>query len=60
MKLDIFTLFPEAFDWFQAQRSVHNALREGNELRLFNYRDTTPLAPARSTTRPTAAAPGWC
>ena len=43
MKLDIFTLFPEAFDWFQSQRSVQNALAEGNELRLVNYRDSTPL-----------------
>ncbi len=43
MKLDIFTLFPEAFDWFRGQRSVTNAIAEGNELRLFNYRDTTPL-----------------
>jgi tRNA (guanine37-N1)-methyltransferase len=43
MKLDIFSLFPEAFDWFQGQRSVQNALAQGNELRLFNYRDTTPL-----------------
>ncbi|HWO15456.1 MAG TPA: tRNA (guanosine(37)-N1)-methyltransferase TrmD [Solirubrobacterales bacterium] len=43
MKLDIFTLFPEAFDWFQSQRSVQNALTEGNELHFFNYRDTTPL-----------------
>ncbi|HEV7563207.1 MAG TPA: tRNA (guanosine(37)-N1)-methyltransferase TrmD [Solirubrobacterales bacterium] len=43
MKLDIFTLFPEAFSWFQAQRSVTNAVAEGNELRFFNYRDTTPL-----------------
>lgn len=43
MRLDIFSLFPEAFDWFQSQRSVQNALGEGNELRLFNYRDTTPL-----------------
>jgi tRNA (guanine37-N1)-methyltransferase len=43
LKLDIFTLFPEAFDWFQSQRSVRNAIEEGNELRLFNYRDTTPL-----------------
>ena len=43
MKLDIFTLFPEAFDWFQSQRSVQNAVAEGNELRFFNYRDTTPL-----------------
>jgi tRNA (guanine37-N1)-methyltransferase len=44
LKLDIFTLFPEAFDWFQSQRSVQNALGEGNELRLINYRDTTPLS----------------
>lgn len=43
MRLDIFTLFPEAFDWFQGQRSVQNALREGNELRLIDYRTTTPL-----------------
>lgn len=43
MKLDIFTLFPEAFDWFRSQRSVQNALSQGSELRLFNYRDTTPL-----------------
>jgi tRNA (guanine37-N1)-methyltransferase len=43
MRLDIFTLFPEAFDWFQSQRSVQNSLSQGNELRFFNYRDTTPL-----------------
>jgi tRNA (guanine37-N1)-methyltransferase len=43
LKLDIFTLFPEAFDWFRTQRSVQNALAQGNELALFNYRDTTPL-----------------
>jgi tRNA (guanine37-N1)-methyltransferase len=44
LKLDVFTLFPEAFDWFQSQRSVQNALREGHELRFFNYRDSTPLS----------------
>lgn len=43
MKLDIFTLFPEAFDWFRTQRSVENAVREGNDLRLIDYRATTPL-----------------
>jgi tRNA (guanine37-N1)-methyltransferase len=43
MRLDIFTLFPEAFEWFSAQRHVQNALRAGSELRLLNYRDTTPL-----------------
>ncbi len=43
MKLDIFTLFPEAFDWFRSQRSVQNALGKGSVLRTFDYRDTTPL-----------------
>jgi tRNA (guanine37-N1)-methyltransferase len=43
LKLDIFSLFPEAFEWFRSQRSVQNALAQGNELRLFDYRDTTPL-----------------
>lgn len=43
LRLDVFTLFPEAFEWFAGQRSVQNALGKGNELKLFNYRDTTPL-----------------
>jgi tRNA (guanine37-N1)-methyltransferase len=44
LRLDIFTLFPEAFDWFRGQRHVANVLDAGSELRLLNYRDTTPLA----------------
>ena len=43
MKIDVFTLFPDWFDWFLAQRHVRNAVDGGNELRLFNYRDSTPL-----------------
>jgi tRNA (guanine37-N1)-methyltransferase len=43
LTIDIFTLFPEWFGWFLSQRHVRNALRESFELRLFNYRDTTPL-----------------
>ncbi|MGI9557795.1 MAG: tRNA (guanosine(37)-N1)-methyltransferase TrmD [Solirubrobacterales bacterium] len=43
MRLDIFTLFPEAFDWFLGQRHVTNALRQGSEVQLRNYRDTSPL-----------------
>ena len=43
MQIDIFTLFPEWFGWFESQRHVRNALRLGHDLRLFNYRDTTPL-----------------
>jgi tRNA (guanine37-N1)-methyltransferase len=44
MVIDVFTLFPEWFGWFAGQRHVRNALRHGHDLRLFNYRDTTPLA----------------
>ena len=43
MKLDVFTLFPEGSTGSTAQRHVQNALAYGSELRLFNYRDTTPL-----------------
>jgi tRNA (guanine37-N1)-methyltransferase len=43
VRLDIFTLFPEWFDWFLGQRHVRNAIGHGSELRFFNYRDTTPL-----------------
>ena len=43
MKLDVFTLFPEHFEWFVRQRHVSNALAQGNEISFRNYRDTTPL-----------------
>ena len=43
MRLDVFTLFPEWFEWFLGQRHVRNAVALGNEVRLLNYRDTTPL-----------------
>jgi tRNA (guanine37-N1)-methyltransferase len=44
MRIDVFTLFPEWFRWFAEQRHVRNAVEHGSELRLFNYRDTTPLS----------------
>src|SRR5438270_2324150 len=43
MEIDVFTLFPEAFAWFQGQRHVTNALRLGHQLGYVNYRDHTPL-----------------
>jgi tRNA (guanine37-N1)-methyltransferase len=42
--IDIFTLFPEHFEWFVRQRHVSNALSAGSEIRFRNYRDTTPLS----------------
>jgi tRNA (guanine37-N1)-methyltransferase len=44
VRIDVFTLFPEHFDWFLRQRHVANALAEGSEVRFRNYRDTTPLS----------------
>ena len=43
MRLDVFTLFPEWFEWFLGQRHLRNAFSSGTEVRFFNYRDTTPL-----------------
>ena len=43
MRIDVFTLFPEFFDWFAGQRHVRNAVAAGSELSLVNFRDTTPL-----------------
>jgi tRNA (guanine37-N1)-methyltransferase len=44
MEIDVFTLFPEAFDWFRSQRHVENALALGHRLDCVSYRDTTPLS----------------
>src|ERR1700704_4412609 len=44
MEIDIFTLFPEAFAWFESQRPVRNAIGVGLELAYVNYRDHTPLS----------------
>ena len=43
MEIDVFTLFPEAFGWFERQRHVANALARGHTLSYVNYRDHTPL-----------------
>jgi tRNA (guanine37-N1)-methyltransferase len=41
--IDVFTLFPEWFEWFTSQRHVGNALAAGSRLRCVNFRDHTPL-----------------
>jgi tRNA (guanine37-N1)-methyltransferase len=43
MEIDIFTLFPDAFGWFERQRHVENALARKHRLSYINYRDHTPL-----------------
>jgi tRNA (guanine37-N1)-methyltransferase len=43
MRIDVFTLVPHAFAWLTEQRPLATVLGGELELRLFNYRDTTPL-----------------
>jgi tRNA (guanine37-N1)-methyltransferase len=43
VKIDVFTLFPDWFEWFTRQRHVRNALELGHELEFVDLRATTPL-----------------
>ena len=43
LQLDVFTLLPHAFAWLTEQRPVATVLGDELDLRLFSYRDTTPL-----------------
>jgi tRNA (guanine37-N1)-methyltransferase len=43
VQLDVFTLIPHAFAWQTEQRPLAAVLGRELELRLFSYRDTTPL-----------------
>jgi tRNA (guanine37-N1)-methyltransferase len=43
MRIDVFTLVPHAFAWLTEQRPIAGVLGGELELRLFNFRDTTPL-----------------
>ncbi len=43
MRLDVFTQVPHAFAWMTEQRPLAAVLGTELDLRLFNYRDTTPL-----------------
>ena len=43
MQLDVFTPIPHAFAWLTEQRPVATVLGGELDLRLFGYRDTTPL-----------------
>src|SRR3954471_4958039 len=43
MRIDVFTLVPHAFAWLTEQRPIAGILGTVLELRLHNYRDSTPL-----------------
>src|SRR5689334_12579250 len=52
MRIDVFTLVPHAYAWLTEQRPVAAVLGTELELRLFNYRDTTPLRAAQVDDEP--------
>ena len=43
MQLDVFTLLPHAFSWLTEHRPLASVLGSELELRLWSYRDFTPL-----------------
>ena len=59
MRIDVFTLFPEWFDWLRASRPLANAARTGEaELRCFSPRATTPLGQGQVDDSPYGGGPG--
>jgi tRNA (guanine37-N1)-methyltransferase len=43
VRADVFTLFPQWFEWFRSQRHVENALAQGHAVEAVDLRATTPL-----------------
>jgi tRNA (guanine37-N1)-methyltransferase len=58
LQLDVFTLVPHAFGWLTEQRPVASVLGRGLDLRLFSYRDTTPLRAGQIDDEPYGGGPG--
>jgi tRNA (guanine37-N1)-methyltransferase len=58
MRLDVFTLVPAAFDWIRERRPIAAVLGSELELRIFNYRDSTPLGAGQVDDEPYGGGPG--
>ncbi len=58
MRLDVFTLVPAAFDWIRERRPLAAVLGKELELRVFNYRDSTPLTAGQVDDDPYGGGPG--
>jgi len=58
VRLDVFTLVPAAFEWVRERRPVAAVLGNELELRVFNYRDTTPLGAGQVDDDPYGGGPG--
>ena len=58
MRLDVFTLVPTAFDWMRERRPLAAILGSELELRVFNYRESTPLSAGQVDDDPYGGGPG--
>lgn len=58
MRLDVFTLVPAAFDWIRERRPIAAVLGTELDLRVFNYRDSTPLSAGQVDDDPYGGGPG--
>jgi tRNA (guanine37-N1)-methyltransferase len=58
VRLDVFTLIPGAFAWLYERRPVAAVLGTELDLRVLNYRDTTPLSAGQVDDEPYGGGPG--
>jgi tRNA (guanine37-N1)-methyltransferase len=58
VRIDVFTLIPEAFAWVPGRRPVAAVLGSELDLRIFNYRDTTLLTAGQVDDEPYGGGPG--
>jgi tRNA (guanine37-N1)-methyltransferase len=58
VRLDVFTLVPDAFAWIRERRPVAAVLGNELELRVLSYRETTPLTAGQVDDEPYGGGPG--
>jgi len=58
VRIDVFTQLPHAFAWLTEQKPLATVLGTELELRLLNYRDTTPLRSGQVDDDPYGGGPG--
>jgi tRNA (guanine37-N1)-methyltransferase len=58
VRLDVFTLVPDAFVWIRERRPLAAVLGRELELRVFNYRESTPLTAGQVDDDPYGGGPG--
>jgi tRNA (guanine37-N1)-methyltransferase len=58
VQIDVFTLVPDAFAWIRERRPLAAVLGGELDLRVFNYRATTPLSAGQVDDEPYGGGPG--